>query len=217
MPTSLISASYSTCKVGKNTLIGSSTQVFDNAQITASVIGQRCIIGAGTVIRNSYIFDGTTIGPQCVVERSIIGAGVTVKEKSRVDRGCLVGDGVVVGPDAHLEPFERLSMKGAKKSNNPAEDEDEDSDLEEVEARKAQFFCPRSGPPTELRGYADQDSGYSALGKDSNAIVWPRGAPDEEDVENPDNYTNMRFMRIGLTHFFPVLRRSHTEILGNRG
>jgi translation initiation factor eIF-2B subunit epsilon len=36
------------------------------------------------------------------------------------------------------------------------------------------------------------------LGKDSNAIVWPRGPPDEEDdEEGPENWQNQRFMRIG--------------------
>lgn len=38
----------------------------------------------------------------------------------------------------------------------------------------------------------------TSLGKDSNAIVWPRGPPDEEDDEDgPENFKNQRYMRIG--------------------
>lgn len=48
-------------------------------------------------------------------------------------KGCLIGDGVVVGPSAVLEPFERLSRR--REPNSASDDEDdEDSDLEEVEA-----------------------------------------------------------------------------------
>jgi len=45
----------------------------------------------------------------------------------------------------------------------------------------------------------EQDSiDKTGLGKDSNAIVWPRGPPDEEDdEEGPENWKNQRFMRLG--------------------
>jgi len=122
--------------VGNNSLIGSSARISDRARILASVIGKECKIGAGTVIRDSYIFDGTSIGPECVIERSIVGTGVVMGEKSRVSRGCLIGDGVVLGPGSTLKPFERLSVK--RSDHAKVEEGDEDSDLEEVEARE--FF-----------------------------------------------------------------------------
>ncbi|RDB21277.1 Translation initiation factor eIF-2B subunit epsilon [Hypsizygus marmoreus] len=168
-----------TCKIGNNTLIGSSTQINENAQIIASVIGENCVIGTGSIIRNSYIFDGTVIGADCVIERSIIGANVTIKDSTQVQRGCLIGDGVVVGPFAKLKPFERLSKKRDATDGQPSDaDEEVDSDLEDVEA--------------------GQDSIQETLGKDSNALVWPTGPPDvdaEEDEIN--NYKNERFMRLG--------------------
>ncbi|KDQ60712.1 hypothetical protein JAAARDRAFT_190866 [Jaapia argillacea MUCL 33604] len=174
-----------TCKIGNNTLIGSSTQVFDGAQVSMSVIGQRCRIGVGSIIRNSYIFDNTTIGSNCVVEHSIIGAGVFIKDKSRIERGCLVADGVALGPEARLGPFERVSKKREPKRDKKAgldedeEDEDEDSEWEEVEANQA--------------------SVTAILGKDSNAIVWPKGSPeeDDEDVDEVETFNNQRLMRIG--------------------
>ncbi|PPQ70755.1 hypothetical protein CVT25_000076 [Psilocybe cyanescens] len=169
-----------TCNIGTNTLIGSSTTVSDNASVIASVVGEKCTIGAGSIIRNSYLFENVAIGANCHVEQSIIGAGVQIKEGSRIPKGCLIADGVIIGPNATLEPFERLSVK-RNKADIEADEDGDDSDVEEVEA--------------------SQDSiDRSALGKDSNAIVWPRAPPDEEDeVEGPENYENQRFMRLGDT------------------
>ncbi|KAJ7285945.1 nucleotide-diphospho-sugar transferase [Mycena rebaudengoi] len=147
-------------------------------QIIGSVIGSNCVIGAGTVIDGSYIFDGTVIGAQCVVKRSIIGAGVTIKEKTRIEKGCLVGDGVVIGPLAVLDPFERLSKRRDKTTSAEEEDEDDDdSDLDEIEA--------------------NQEASSSMLGKDSNAVVWPQGPSEEDDDEDGiANYKNYRVRRL---------------------
>ncbi|KAG6911456.1 hypothetical protein DXG01_014530 [Tephrocybe rancida] len=167
-----------TCKIGNNTLIGPSTQISENAQIVASVIGRNCSIGTGTIVRNSYIFDGTVIGSDCVIERSIIGSGVSIRDSSIVQRGSLVGDGVIVGPSARLRPYERLSKKReAGEILSPEDEEDEDSDLEDVEAL--------------------QDSIPKTLGKDSNAIVWPTTPPHDADEDEIAHFKNERFMRLG--------------------
>ncbi|KIL69661.1 hypothetical protein M378DRAFT_184070 [Amanita muscaria Koide BX008] len=165
-----------TCKIGTNTLIGSSTRISEDVQIHASVIGQNCIIGAGTIIKNCYIFDHTTIGANCILEKSIIGSNVNLKDNSSVPRGCLIADSVIVGPGAKLEPFDRLSTR---RDEVEAElpDEEVDSDVEEVEARQSHI--------------------NKNLGHDSNALVWPHGPLSEEDGEGPENEKNLRFMRIG--------------------
>ncbi|KAF9453228.1 nucleotide-diphospho-sugar transferase [Macrolepiota fuliginosa MF-IS2] len=171
-----------TCKIGSNTLIGPSTQVSENVQVISSVIGQNCRIGAGSIIDNSYIFDNTVIGPNCKIQRSIIGSSCMIKENTLVQNGSLIGDGVILGPDVALSPFERLSVKRSIFAHTPVtEDSDEeDSDLEAVEENQEQ-----------IRGNFN-------LGKDSNALVWPRGPPDEEeDIEDVENYNNQRFMRLG--------------------
>ena len=110
------------------------------------MIGQNCTIGAGSIIKNSYIFENTIIGARCVVERSIISAGVVVKDGSHVPLGCLIAEGVVIGPDAMLDPYERLSVKrneiigaggngdGIDDNDDDDDDDDDDSDIEEVEA-----------------------------------------------------------------------------------
>ena len=74
------------------------------------------------------------------MERSIISAGVVVKDGSHVPLGCLIAEGVVIGPDAMLDPYERLSVKrnesiGAGGNGDGIDDnDDDDSDIEEVEA-----------------------------------------------------------------------------------
>lgn len=104
------------------------------------MIGQNCTIGASSIIKNSYIFENTIIGARCVVERSIIGAGVMIKDGSHIPLGCLIAEGVVIGPDAMLDPYERLSVKrneiiGAGEDGDRVDDnDDDDSDIDEVEA-----------------------------------------------------------------------------------
>ncbi|KAF9005562.1 nucleotide-diphospho-sugar transferase [Cyathus striatus] len=168
-----------TCKIGTNTLVGSSTQISDNVEIVSSVIGRNCVIGPGTVINNSYIFDNTVVGSNCVIQRSIIGASAGIRDNTTIKAGCLIGDGVIVGPDVVLESFERLSVKKVHFPPN-SDSEDEDSDLEFLESENVAVVLPN-------------------LGKDSNAISWPRNPPDDEDEdeESLENFKNQRFMRLG--------------------
>ncbi|KAJ3516892.1 hypothetical protein NLJ89_g845 [Agrocybe chaxingu] len=166
-----------TCNIGTNTLIGSLTKVSDNVTIIASVIGQNCTIGPGSTISNSYIFENAVVGANCTIERSIIGADVTIKDGSSVPRGCLIADGVVLGPNATLAPLERSRLGEDQRTY-----------------RLMRMMMILTSRKSKLNSI-DKKS----LGKDSNAIVWPREPPDEEDEdeESPENYKNQRFMRLG--------------------
>ena len=143
-----------TCKIGNNTLLGPSTQVREEAQVTASTIGAHCSIGTATVLRNAYLFDDVTIGPNCVLENCIVGAGVQVGEGSRIARGSLVADGVKLGPGTVLRPFDRVSKQRQKSNLTTAEDEsdegDDDSELEEAE--QSTHSAPCVPPPLTLIG-----------------------------------------------------------------
>ncbi|KIM62417.1 hypothetical protein SCLCIDRAFT_119402 [Scleroderma citrinum Foug A] len=172
-----------TCKIGNNTLIGSHCQISDNAHVSASVLGQRCTIGAESVVQNSYLFDGVVVGSDCTIEYSILSAGVTIKDGSRVERGCLVGDGVVVGPGARLLPFDRLSrrLQDVEESDQDSGDDEKevDSDYEEVDANQDPEALKRLGP-------------------DTNAIIWPEPSYDEDEVDEVEHPINQRLMRIGI-------------------
>ncbi|OCH95024.1 nucleotide-diphospho-sugar transferase [Obba rivulosa] len=171
-----------TCKIGPNTLIGAHTSIGPEANVQASVLGERCTVGAGAVLRNAYVFDGTHIGAGAVVESAIVGAGARIGDGARVEHGSLVGDGVVLGPRAHLTKFTKVSRRREKKQADGADaDDDEDSELDEVEASQdARALAP-------------------VIGEGSNAIVWPARYPQDEDEEEDDveSYNNQRLMRIG--------------------
>jgi len=128
-----------TCTVGTNTLIGSNSQIFDNAIVTSSVVGRRCKIHPRAKITNSYVFDDTTIEADCVITNSIIGSMVQVKAGTVVEKGCLIADEVIVGPKGRLKEFERVSKRIEKPpAPSGADDEDEDSELEDVD--EGQYF-----------------------------------------------------------------------------
>lgn len=119
--------------IGTNTLIGSHSQIFENAVITSSVIGRRCKIHPRAKITNSYIFDDTTIEADCVVTNSIIGTMAHLKEGTVVEKGCLIADEVVVGPKGLVKEFERVSKRIENPPTaSPADEGDEDSELEDV-------------------------------------------------------------------------------------
>ncbi|KAF8136711.1 nucleotide-diphospho-sugar transferase [Boletus edulis] len=204
-----------TCKVGNQTLIGSKSQIADNAQIVASVLGQRCVIGAGSVVRHSYLFDGVVVGPSCVVEHSIIGAGAQIKEASRVERGCLIADKVIIGPGARMEPFQKLLKKCQDGRAEGEEEEEEEGEEEEAnededdEADDEEEEDDDSDEEDESEG-EDYDSDYGEvednqdpaalkkLGPESNAIIWPEPKIDEdEDIDEVEHPNNQRLMRIG--------------------
>lgn len=59
---------------------------------------------------------------------------VHVKEGTVIEKGCLIADGVVVGPKGRIKEFERVSKRSEKPSAaSGADDEDEDSELEGVD------------------------------------------------------------------------------------
>ncbi|KAH7889309.1 nucleotide-diphospho-sugar transferase [Phlebopus sp. FC_14] len=196
-----------TCKIGNNTLIGSQSSIADNAQVSASVLGQRCTIGAGSVVRNSYLFDGVVVGPNCTVEYSIVGAGVQIKENSMVGRGCLLADDVIVGPQARVQPFERLSKRRhtaesdedeeEENEDEEGDDEDEDEDAEDGDDEADSEDEETDSDYEEVEANQDPEA-LANLGSDTNAIIWPQPKVDEdEEVDELEHPDNQRLMRIG--------------------
>lgn len=123
----------SSCTVGPNTLIGTGSSISHHSIIKDSIIGRKCSIGVETLITDSYIWEGAIIEDKCVIRESIIGKGVHVKSGSRIEKGCLVADGVILGPGADLQKYTRVS----KRSDISDEHHPEtglDSEQEEVEA-----------------------------------------------------------------------------------
>jgi translation initiation factor eIF-2B subunit epsilon len=62
-------------------------------------------------VRDSYLWDGTIVEEGCVIDQSIIGRSATVLKGSMIDRGCIVGDRVKLGPQARLPEFSRVAQE----------------------------------------------------------------------------------------------------------
>jgi hypothetical protein len=114
--------------------------VYENARVTSSVLGRKCTVAAGATVSGAYVFDDTTIGAGASVERSIVGARVSIGERAIVPPGCLIGDGVVIGPGARLRPFERVVRKVIEKTEEDEEDEESDEEDGEVVGEGSTLF-----------------------------------------------------------------------------
>ena len=187
-----------TCTVGTNALIGSHSQIFDNAVVTSSVIGRRCKIHPRAKITNSYIFDDTIIEADCVITNSIIGSMVHVKEGTVVEKGCLIADEVIIGPRGVLKQFERVSKRiGKPSAASGTDDEDEDSELEDID--EGQCFAVQRLGLRSFFGSEQLEKLRANLGSGSNAFVWPPRTPNPEDegTGEIENFNNQRLMRLG--------------------
>ncbi|THG95257.1 hypothetical protein EW145_g7991 [Phellinidium pouzarii] len=167
-----------TSHVGPLTQLGPDTSIAADARVTRSVIGAHCFLGPGATVTDSNLWDAVRVEAGCVIESSVLGKGVTVLRGSRIERGCLIADGVVIGPEARLKKLTRVSVRRGTVEEDE-EDEDEDSELEHVEASQT----------SEIR---------ASLGSESNGLVWPDDSVDEdEDEDETHSRLNQRLLRIG--------------------
>ena len=119
-----------------------------------------------------------------------------------------MGDGVILGAQARLGEFDRVSKRkdegdeDEEDEEDDEDEEDEDSELEDAESRKSYSY---TNLLILLRlefivVIVDQGPITAILGEGSNAIVWPKGArEDEEDLDEVERFNNLRLMRIGTS------------------
>lgn len=83
------------CRIGKGTIIGCNTVIYDNV-----VIGENCLIGDNAIIReNCVIGNGSIIGQfACICHDVTIGNGTRIMEYSHIAGFSTVGNNVFVGP-----------------------------------------------------------------------------------------------------------------------
>lgn len=86
----------------KNVIVGEGTMIQSSCHIKDSVIGSNCTIKNDVTIDASYIWDNVIIEDGCHVSRSILGNGVHLKSGTKIKDGCILSDGVVLGPDVEV-------------------------------------------------------------------------------------------------------------------
>ena len=153
-------ATASTAAIGHRTLLGAHTRVDEHTIVSESVLGHRVSVGPSSAVRNSYLWDDVAIGRNCVIDGCILGRGVLILDHVHLTHGTMVGDGCVIGPDASLPAFSRVSMHGYRAC-------EDDSDTEAADA--------------------DADT---TLGKASRGCLWPpittRSASADEDEDEDE-------------------------------
>lgn len=108
-------------KIHQNTLVGSETIIGRDTDITDSVIGRKCEIGANVKIRNSYIWDEVTIHDDCVIDSAVLCSGAIVKQSTEVTPGCILSYDTVIGPTLRLKPGTRVTVAGPSHIRNDSE------------------------------------------------------------------------------------------------
>ncbi|KAL5529232.1 hypothetical protein ACEPAG_5217 [Sanghuangporus baumii] len=162
-----------TSHIGPMTLLGPSTSIASDAHVVRSILGANCVIGQGANVADSILWDGVQVEQGAIVEGSVLGKGTTILKDSRVERGCLIADGVVVGPNARLGKLSRVSQR-----IDPDKD-DEDDELVEVATAQTD----------ELR---------ACLGSNSNGMIWPEESEEsDEDEDEANERQNQRLLRLG--------------------
>lgn len=119
-----------TSHIGPLTLLGPGTSIASDALIDRSVLGANCVIGQGARVTDSILWDDVQVEQGAVVEGSVLGKGVTILKDSRIDRGCLISDEVVIGPNARLAKLSRVSPRP-----DPGNEDEDDEEVEVAAGR----------------------------------------------------------------------------------
>eukprot|EP00026_Physarum_polycephalum_P004385 Phypoly_transcript_04403.p1 GENE.Phypoly_transcript_04403~~Phypoly_transcript_04403.p1 ORF type:complete len:529 (+),score=70.14 Phypoly_transcript_04403:24-1610(+) len=97
------------CTIGSSTSIGEGTVVGDMSQISHSVIGRNCKIGAHVMIKGSFLWDGVVVKDGATVIDSILCNGAQIHNKAIVQKGCIVSFNASIGKDFILAPFTKIT------------------------------------------------------------------------------------------------------------
>jgi len=89
-------------QVSGNSVVGLDTKIGVGSSIIGSVVGSKCKVGKGVVVRNSYLWDEVTLEDNVTVDSAIIAQGCVVKKGAVVSRGCMLSSDVVVREGAVL-------------------------------------------------------------------------------------------------------------------
>ncbi|KXN73429.1 hypothetical protein CONCODRAFT_77377, partial [Conidiobolus coronatus NRRL 28638] len=204
--------------IGKNTIIEA------NCNIRNSVIGDNCHIKAGSVLNGAYLFSNVVLEEGTTINRSIIGNGAKILKSTSVQLGCILGDGVIVGPDASISNYLKLekaeeetsSELGASTNASIFQDEifeDEDEDPKAI----AQFLLSQLARNTQelyetLQLATPEDSDDENEGSDEEADTFENEAAAtlqrnlEEDHEADLSIIELNSLRMSFNASFDQVR-----------
>ncbi|KAJ2302985.1 translation initiation factor eIF-2B epsilon subunit, GEF [Coemansia sp. RSA 2706] len=161
-------------RVEHHVILGPHTHVANQTCIADSVLGAHCAVGEQSVVRGSYLFAGTRVGRNAAVDASVLGERVTILDNVVIERGCLIGDDVTVGPDVRIPAFTRIARRRMRRAaGTPASihaaDSDDDDAWPEPGAAEG---CADAAPDADGQELFDR----LAIGAEGVGYVWADGA-----------------------------------------
>eukprot|EP01119_Soliformovum_irregulare_P008978 TRINITY_DN2207_c0_g1_i1.p1 TRINITY_DN2207_c0_g1~~TRINITY_DN2207_c0_g1_i1.p1 ORF type:complete len:698 (-),score=261.33 TRINITY_DN2207_c0_g1_i1:25-1848(-) len=109
-------------RVSQEIVLGSGTEVGDEANISHSIIGRNCKIGKNVVIHGSYIWDNVVVEDNVVIQRSIVCNGARLFKGCKIEKGCVVGYMVNVGEGIVVPTQTKLIAESPETSEDDLED-----------------------------------------------------------------------------------------------
>jgi mannose-1-phosphate guanylyltransferase len=81
-------------------VIDAGCQIEAGARIgSLAVLGPDVKVGRDTTIEQAVVLQGAEIGHGCYLRYCIVGAGTRIGDRSRIEGGAVLGEGVTVGAD----------------------------------------------------------------------------------------------------------------------
>ncbi|KAJ2814703.1 translation initiation factor eIF-2B epsilon subunit, GEF, partial [Coemansia erecta] len=184
-------------RVEHHVILGANTRVAGMASISDAVLGARCVIGEHSTVRGSYLFGDTRVGRNVAIEGAVLGERVTVLDNVVIERGCLIGDDVTVGPDVRVPAFTRIARRRMRKAGSPEAVHLDDSDDEEESAWADAAERADSGADADVLDQFDR----LAVGAEGVGYVWAAadsgaGSDTDSDYGDGDSDSDQRLWRL---------------------
>lgn len=162
------------CLLKEDIVIAENTNVGENSHVSHSVIGKNCHIGKNVTICNSYIWDNVIVGDNCHINYTVVGHQSKLGTGVKLSKGCVLGPGVVLPHDTHLEAS---ILVANSEQNKECLEQDEAYKLEKVADRAYCLHVDQAEYDSEDDGQAQHLCGLwlGTSGVDS-------GSNSEEDL-----------------------------------
>lgn len=154
-------------RIGEKTLIGAGSVLGDECAIARGMIGRNCRIGRQVCISASHLWDNVTVHDNVSITDSIICDNVVIHRGAVIERGCILSFGVVIGENCVVKEFSKITTAG-KVSDGFSDDEGQYETPEQME--------------TET----------SVVGTNGHGRVWTldeEALPDCDDLDEDDDAT----------------------------
>lgn len=174
------------CKIKKNTAIGSGSKIGEGTVIENSVIGRNCMIGSNIQIKNSYIWDNVTINDNSNIVHSLVASGVKVGSNVTLNDGCIIGFDVIIDNDVTVPVGTKIAATSVQRDSSFFLDADHSLDSSDNDEDEEDS---NSSSSSDLGNRSTQ----TPRAKISKEIVGPNGKgvlyESDDDDEDEDGST----------------------------